>query len=106
MVLVAIMTACGGAAKPPQIEIDAGVTVTVDPPANCPELPAAAAFNFLGEACTAAPFPAVTTCDNDAGWCIEGTCRPQSSLQGATCPACPRGTEHFSPAGAGYCSPG
>lgn len=104
MVWIAITAGCSGAAKP---AIDGGgPPPDVFVPMSCPPLPGAATFDFFGDACTSAPFPANTECRGGAGWCITNVCRPQSSLPNTTCPACPAGTEHFAPAGAGYCAPG
>lgn len=101
-VVIVLGLACSASCDSPKVSIDAGPPVIIVPP-SCPPLPEASTFNFFGEACTAAPFPANTVCHaNDAGWCIEGVCRPQSSS--GHCPICPAGTEHFAPAGAGYCA--
>jgi len=97
------ITACQDTGRRPVIDGSVPI-VDVHVPAQCPQLPDRSGFNFLGEACVADPFPVNTECHDGAGWCIAGTCRPQSSIKDTSCPACPAGTEHFAPAGAGYCA--
>jgi hypothetical protein len=103
--LVMVLVGCMGdpAAMP-----DASTGGTIEPPPQCPPLPSSDGFDFYGEACTSAPSPALTLChdaaDNAAtwGWCVSGTCRPQS---GSPCPHCPAGTVHVTMDGAEYCAP-
>ena len=98
--LLFVIAACGPSGSMPTPD----AAPVVDGPVGCPALPDAAHFNFFGEACTAAPYPANTIChDGDRGWCIDGTCRPMAYLDG--CPICPAGSQRFAPAGAAYCAP-
>lgn len=112
MVLIAItLAACSSDPRP---AIDAGPPPIVDAPAGCPALPDAAHFDFFGDVCSAAPFPANTVChtdqNGDHGWCIgpdsggAGTCRPMA-YDASRCPVCPSGTQRFAPAGGSYCAP-
>jgi hypothetical protein len=62
-------------------------------------------FDFFGELCIEAPYPAVTSCHDDAhpGWCISGVCRP--ACKGFGCRRCDAGSYRITDRGACYCSP-
>ena len=59
-------------------------------------------MDFFGESCTEDPFPAVTVCHSDQGWCVACTCRPQCE---PGCPRCNAGVVRVTDRGACYCSP-
>lgn len=112
-VVVIVIAACGSGST--GSGPDAG-GLPIDAPAGCPALPDRAAFDFFGEACDAAPYPANTLCHTDAfgddhGWCVgpdaggPGMCRPQA-YDDARCPVCPGGTLHYTSGSAAYCGPG
>ena len=112
MVLSTIaLAAC---ASDPQPTGDPAPPPILGEPEGCSAPPDAAQFDFFGEACTAAPYPANTACrsnDNgDRGWCIGpdsggvGVCRPMAYSPGR-CPSCPAGTQRYARAGAAYCAP-
>jgi hypothetical protein len=105
VVVVAVLAVgCDEPAPARDAGID-GSVVVVQPPPQCPALPALDGFNFFGEACVSEPAPTLTLCRDLDGWCIDNVCRPQCGLRGTSCPACPLGTEHISPSGACYCAP-
>jgi hypothetical protein len=101
-----LVAACGDDGSGGGVPID-GSLPNVHVPPQCPALPDKASFNFFGESCVEeAPYPANTLCQGDAGWCIDGVCRPQAGIRNApSCEACPAGTRRYAPAGASYCSP-
>lgn len=101
--MVVLVAACGGDATSHPLDAapapsgDGGVEV----PETCAD-PKPGSVDFLGEPCTEAPFPAVTTCHADVGWCVAGTCRPQCA---PGCPRCADGVTRITDRGACYCSP-
>lgn len=95
MVVLVLLLGCNDQVSPPDAS-PIVVEETCDPPIG-------AHVDFLGEACDEAPFPAVTTCHGDDGWCVDGTCRPQCNATG--CRRCDEGSPVFTDRGACYCTP-
>lgn len=110
-VVIAIV-ACGPGGSPPHPD---AADPVVDVPPGCPPVATAASFDFFGESCDAAPYPANTVCrtdpfGTDRGWCIgpdaggPGVCRPMA-YDPSRCPVCPGGTQRRASGGAAYCAP-
>lgn len=97
MVCVAVMIGC--ATSEPGADARAP-TQAQEPPPGCPAPAAPAA----GGSCVEAPYPALTACHGDDGWCVAGTCRAMCAAAPPGCPRCAIGTEAFSDRGACYCS--
>lgn len=114
IVLMAVLVLAGCMDKPGAVHPDAG-PLPIDAPDGCPALSEASKFDFFGESCTAAPYPANTLCHGDMsgddhGWCIgpasggAGICRPMA-YDASRCPVCPSGTLRYTAGEAAYCAP-
>jgi len=98
VVMVVVMALLVGCTDMPAAMPDALTT----PAESCPA-PPDGAVDFLGEPCTEAAFPAVTSCHAGAGWCVAGVCRPQCNSTG--CRKCDDGVYTVTDRGACYCAP-
>lgn len=92
--VVMVVAGCADTEMPQPVAPDARVGACVVAPDEN--------FDFYGEACISAPFPANTLCHDDDGWCIDGVCRPQCE---SGCPSCRAGEPTYALAGGCYCKP-